>query len=322
MSPAEAQRITGRCLCAAVRFEIDRKARPGHLLSLLAVPPRERLGVRGECVGAGPLPALRERARRDPRVRIDAGKVSRLLLALRLARLQPPRVGPRDLSDPAGNARRRSGPASAVTLLGRIEGRVARDHGRAPAVHGRRPGGRRLRRRRERRARAALRGRVRFRRDRRRPHAGLRPPGRSRARARAAARGAPLPRARRRAAGRRGRGAHRRSRRLQPRRDRRRQPARARARTAGGRAFAPEASASGRRCCARASSAARRSRRSSSCSATPSTTRASASAPRRRSDCAIAASVFDPSFFVLELAPGALAGISGWVRYPEAFERL
>jgi predicted N-acetyltransferase YhbS len=32
--------------------------------------------------------------------------------------------------------------------------------------------------------------------------------------------------------------------------------------------------------------------------------------------------VFDASFFVLELAPGALAGISGWVRYPEAFERL
>ena len=32
--------------------------------------------------------------------------------------------------------------------------------------------------------------------------------------------------------------------------------------------------------------------------------------------------VFDPSFFVLELAPGALAGISGWVRYSEAFERL
>ena len=31
--------------------------------------------------------------------------------------------------------------------------------------------------------------------------------------------------------------------------------------------------------------------------------------------------VFDPSFFVLELAPGALAGISGWVRYAEAFER-
>jgi len=31
--------------------------------------------------------------------------------------------------------------------------------------------------------------------------------------------------------------------------------------------------------------------------------------------------VFDPSFFVLELAPGALAGVSGWVRYPEAFER-
>ena len=32
--------------------------------------------------------------------------------------------------------------------------------------------------------------------------------------------------------------------------------------------------------------------------------------------------VFDPSFFVLELAPGALSGISGWVRYHEAFERL
>lgn len=32
--------------------------------------------------------------------------------------------------------------------------------------------------------------------------------------------------------------------------------------------------------------------------------------------------VFDPSFFVLELEPGALAGISGWVRYHEAFERL
>ena len=32
--------------------------------------------------------------------------------------------------------------------------------------------------------------------------------------------------------------------------------------------------------------------------------------------------VFDPSFFVLELAPGALAGVSGWVHYHEAFERL
>ncbi len=32
--------------------------------------------------------------------------------------------------------------------------------------------------------------------------------------------------------------------------------------------------------------------------------------------------VFDPSFFVLELVPGALAGVSGWVRYHEAFERL
>jgi putative acetyltransferase len=32
--------------------------------------------------------------------------------------------------------------------------------------------------------------------------------------------------------------------------------------------------------------------------------------------------VFDPSFFVLELAPGALAGISGWVRYHQAFERV
>ncbi|HEY8157012.1 MAG TPA: N-acetyltransferase [Myxococcota bacterium] len=32
--------------------------------------------------------------------------------------------------------------------------------------------------------------------------------------------------------------------------------------------------------------------------------------------------VFDPSFFVLELAPGALAGISGQVRYHAAFERL
>ena len=32
--------------------------------------------------------------------------------------------------------------------------------------------------------------------------------------------------------------------------------------------------------------------------------------------------VFDPSFFVLELAPGALAGVSGWVRYHPAFERL
>jgi putative acetyltransferase len=32
--------------------------------------------------------------------------------------------------------------------------------------------------------------------------------------------------------------------------------------------------------------------------------------------------VFDPSFFALELEPGALAGVSGWVRYHEAFERL
>jgi predicted N-acetyltransferase YhbS len=32
--------------------------------------------------------------------------------------------------------------------------------------------------------------------------------------------------------------------------------------------------------------------------------------------------VFDPSFFALELAPAALSGISGWVRYHEAFERL
>jgi putative acetyltransferase len=32
--------------------------------------------------------------------------------------------------------------------------------------------------------------------------------------------------------------------------------------------------------------------------------------------------VFDPSFFALELAPGALSGISGWVRYAEAFERM
>jgi putative acetyltransferase len=32
--------------------------------------------------------------------------------------------------------------------------------------------------------------------------------------------------------------------------------------------------------------------------------------------------LFDPSFFALELAPGALAGVSGWVRYHEAFERL
>jgi putative acetyltransferase len=32
--------------------------------------------------------------------------------------------------------------------------------------------------------------------------------------------------------------------------------------------------------------------------------------------------VFDPSFFVLELKPGALSGVSGWVRYHEAFERL
>jgi putative acetyltransferase len=31
---------------------------------------------------------------------------------------------------------------------------------------------------------------------------------------------------------------------------------------------------------------------------------------------------FDPSFFALELAPGALAGISGQVRYHEAFERV
>jgi putative acetyltransferase len=31
---------------------------------------------------------------------------------------------------------------------------------------------------------------------------------------------------------------------------------------------------------------------------------------------------FDPSFFVLELAPGALAGGSGRVRYHAAFERL
>lgn len=31
---------------------------------------------------------------------------------------------------------------------------------------------------------------------------------------------------------------------------------------------------------------------------------------------------FDPSFFVLELAPGALAGVSGRVRYHAAFERL
>jgi len=32
--------------------------------------------------------------------------------------------------------------------------------------------------------------------------------------------------------------------------------------------------------------------------------------------------LLDPSFFVLELAPGALTGVSGWVRYHEAFERL
>jgi putative acetyltransferase len=32
--------------------------------------------------------------------------------------------------------------------------------------------------------------------------------------------------------------------------------------------------------------------------------------------------VFDPSFFALELLPGALAGVSGWVRYHEAFERI
>jgi putative acetyltransferase len=32
--------------------------------------------------------------------------------------------------------------------------------------------------------------------------------------------------------------------------------------------------------------------------------------------------IFDPSFFVLELAPGALSGITGWVRYHEAFQRL
>jgi len=32
--------------------------------------------------------------------------------------------------------------------------------------------------------------------------------------------------------------------------------------------------------------------------------------------------VFDPSFFALELAPGALSGVSGWVRYHEAFERI
>jgi len=32
--------------------------------------------------------------------------------------------------------------------------------------------------------------------------------------------------------------------------------------------------------------------------------------------------VFDPSFFALELEPGALAGVSGWVRYHQAFERL
>jgi putative acetyltransferase len=32
--------------------------------------------------------------------------------------------------------------------------------------------------------------------------------------------------------------------------------------------------------------------------------------------------VFDPSFFVLELEAGALSGITGWVRYHEAFERL
>jgi putative acetyltransferase len=31
---------------------------------------------------------------------------------------------------------------------------------------------------------------------------------------------------------------------------------------------------------------------------------------------------FDPSFFVLELAPGALSGISGRVRYHPAFERM
>jgi putative acetyltransferase len=32
--------------------------------------------------------------------------------------------------------------------------------------------------------------------------------------------------------------------------------------------------------------------------------------------------VFDASFFALELAPGALSGVSGWVRYHEAFERI
>jgi putative acetyltransferase len=31
---------------------------------------------------------------------------------------------------------------------------------------------------------------------------------------------------------------------------------------------------------------------------------------------------FEPSFFVLELASGALAGVSGRVRYHDAFERL
>jgi putative acetyltransferase len=32
--------------------------------------------------------------------------------------------------------------------------------------------------------------------------------------------------------------------------------------------------------------------------------------------------VFDPSFFALELVPGALAGVAGWVRYHAAFERV
>ena len=63
MSPAEADVLTGRCLCGAVQIRDRRPARTGDLLPLLAVPSRERLGLRGQCVGARALPALRGRPR-------------------------------------------------------------------------------------------------------------------------------------------------------------------------------------------------------------------------------------------------------------------
>ena len=225
MSPAEAQRITGRCLCAAVRFEIDGRLGPAIYCHC------------SQCRRASGSAFATNASVRARYLRFTSGRD-----VIREYESTPGKF--RAFCSRCGSpvySRLASDPESFRIRLGTLDGDPGRRPlwhfwvgskavwhaitdalpqymGDAPAATGRATRAERL----------VVRGeaRVGLRRDRRRPHAGLRPPGRSRSRARAAARGASLPRARRRAGERRHAGAHRRPHRLQPCRDRRRQPAR------------------------------------------------------------------------------------------------